>query len=384
MNDTTNLLISNARIIACDYEIENGWLAVDNGRIVEIGEGKAPERGISLDGDFLMPGLIELHTDHLETHIQPRPKVDWHPVSAVLAYDAQIAAAGITTVFDCLRIGSDRENRDQGAKHAIHVAETIQTQARHGNLRAEHHTHLRCEICTPDVIDVANAILEKYPVRLMSLMDHTPGQRQFRDLDKLRAYYHGKLQMTDQELQTFFDERYKMADLYAVPHRKKLIELAKVHNIKLASHDDTTAEHVIESKEAGVSIAEFPTTLEAAQASHEQGIAVMMGAPNLIRGGSHSGNVAAAELAKHSVLDMFSSDYIPASLIMAAFQLPEHVLGLELPEAIATVTRAPAKAAGLNDRGEIAVSKRADLVHVRLGSGVPVVRTVWQEGRRVL
>jgi len=169
-----------------------------------------------------------------------------------------------------------------------------------------------------------------------------------------------------------------------VSHRNKLIELAKAYNITLASHDDTTTEHVIESKKAGVSIAEFPTTLEAAQASHGHGIDVMMGAPNLIRGGSHSGNVAAAELAQHGVLDIFSSDYIPASLIMAAFQLPEHVSGLGLPEAIATVTRTPAKAAGLNDRGEIAIGKRADLIHVRLSSGVPVVRTVWQEGRRVL
>jgi len=383
MIDTENFVISDARIITADHEIHNGWLAVANGKIADLGEGRPPETGISLAGDMLIPGLVELHTDHLETHIEPRPNVDWHPASAVIAYDAQVAAGGITTVFDCLRLGSDRENKDNGGERALSIVGTIIAQAECGNLRAQHHIHLRCEICAPDVVDAANAVLEKYPVGIISLMDHTPGQRQFRDVEKLRAYYRGKLSMSEQDLEAFFDERYRMSERYGVPHRKKLVDLARTRNVVLASHDDTTVEHVNESAEAGSSIAEFPTTLEAAQASHNKGIAVIMGAPNLIRGGSHSGNVAASELARHDVLDIFSSDYIPASLIMAAFELPKHASQIDLPKAIATVTRNPAKAVGMKDRGEIAVGKRADLVHVRLGE-TPVVRTVWREGCRVL
>ncbi len=381
--NTENFVISDARIITADREINRGWLAVNNGIIAEIGEGSPPATGVVLEGDLLIPGLIELHTDHLETHIEPRPNVDWHPASAVVAYDAQVAAAGITTVFDCLRIGSDRENADNGGERALRIAAAISKQAERGNLRSEHHTHLRCEICSPDVVDAANAVLEKYPVGIMSLMDHTPGQRQFRDVEKLRSYYRGKLSMSEQDLQTFFEERYRMHERYAATHRQKLVDIARTRNIALASHDDTTVEHVIESAEAGTSIAEFPTTLEAAQASHNKAISVVMGAPNLIRGGSHSGNVAASELAKHGVLDIFSSDYIPASLIMAAFDLPNHAPGMDLPQAISTVTSNPAKAVGFKDRGEIAVGKRADLVHVRLGD-TPVVRAVWREGNRVL
>ncbi len=383
MTETVSSILSEARVVLADRVIDNGWVAIADGRIAEIGEGRAPERGTSLAGDILMPGLVELHTDHLETHIEPRPHVDWHPTSAVIAYDAQITAAGITTVFDCLRIGTDRSARARGGARAIAIADTLATEAERDNLRAEHHTHLRCEICSPDVIDAATGFLESHPVGIMSLMDHTPGQRQFRDLDKLRAYYQGKMQMSEAELHEYFQKRYRMHDRYALAHRAQLIAIAKANDIPLASHDDTTEEHVAESVEADVAIAEFPTTIEAAQASHNKGIAVVMGAPNLIRGGSHSGNVAASELAMLGLLDIFSSDYIPASLIMAAFKLPEFAPEIELPEAIATITSTPAKAVAMHDRGEIAVGKRADLVHVR-ESDTPVVRTVWREGRRVL
>ena len=382
MTDDSSLVLTDAQIVLADRIIEHGWLAAVDGKIVEIGEGRAPENGISLQGDMLIPGLVELHTDHLEVHIEPRPKVDWHATSAVVAYDAQIAAAGITTVFDCLRIGADRENRDRGGARAIRVANTIAKEVERGNLRAEHHTHLRCEICSEDVVYAAENFLEIHPVGIMSLMDHTPGQRQFRDINKLREYYQGKMQVSEDELQKFFDDRYRMHEIYAVPHRSKLVEIAKSHDVTLASHDDTTVEHVDESKADGAAIAEFPTTIEAAEASRRVGISVMMGAPNLIRGGSHSGNVAASDLARNDLLDVFSSDYIPASLIMAAFALPEHS-GMDLSRAIQTVTKAPAEAVGFSDRGEIAIGKRADLVRVR-NDETPVVRTVWREGQRVL
>ncbi len=382
MTEESPYILADARIVLAEHIIENGWVAVADGKIVEVGEGRPPEIAEKLEGDLLIPGLVELHTDHLEVHIEPRPKVDWHATSAVVSYDAQIAAAGITTVFDCLRVGADRENRDRGGAKAIRVADTIAAEMARGNLRSEHHTHLRCEICSEDVVRAAHNFLAKHPVGIMSLMDHTPGQRQFRDVNKLREYYQGKLQLSEEELQKFFENRYRMHEMYAVPHRRQLVEVAQAHGVTLASHDDTTVEHVDESKADGAAIAEFPTTLEAAEASRNAGISVMMGAPNLIRGGSHSGNVAASDLAREGYLDVFSSDYIPASLIMSAFALPEHC-EIDLAKAIQTVTKAPAEAVGMNDRGEIAVGKRADLVRVR-DHETPVVRTVWREGRRVL
>jgi alpha-D-ribose 1-methylphosphonate 5-triphosphate diphosphatase len=213
-------------------------------------------------------------------------------------------------------------------------------------------------------------------------MDHTPGQRQFRDIEKLRTYYRGKLSMSESELDVFFAERIALREANSDRHRRAIVERARKAGIKLASHDDTTLEHVAESLGDGVAIAEFPTTAEAARASAEGGIAVMMGAPNIIRGGSHSGNVAAIELARAGTLDVLSSDYVPASLLHAAFELPRLVAGLSLPAAIATVTANPAAAAGLDDRGVIEAGRRADLVRVHRGP-VPVVRGVWRGGVRV-
>jgi alpha-D-ribose 1-methylphosphonate 5-triphosphate diphosphatase len=180
-----------------------------------------------------------------------------------------------------------------------------------------------------------------------------------------------------------FDQRRAFAALHSADNYRDLVALARAQGLRLASHDDTTLDHVAQSVADRVAIAEFPTTLEAAQALHFAGIAVLMGAPNLVRGSSHSGNVGTAELARAGLLDVMSSDYMPASLLMAAFHLPKAVPAIELPAAVATVTRAPAAAVGLDDRGEIAVGKRADLVRVRVTRDIPVVRAVWRGGARV-
>jgi alpha-D-ribose 1-methylphosphonate 5-triphosphate diphosphatase len=163
-----------------------------------------------------------------------------------------------------------------------------------------------------------------------------------------------------------------------------LVDLARANNVVMASHDDTTVEHVRESIEDGVAIAEFPTTMEAASASHAAGIAVLMGAPNVVRGGSHSGNVAAVDLAREGVLDILSSDYVPASLLMGAFTLAARVEGYGLARALRSVTLHPARAAGLNDRGAIIPGLRADLVRIHLADNLPVVREVFRGGRRVI
>jgi len=379
--DAKDFVLEEARIILRDRIIERGWVAVADGRIAEIGEGNSPERGLSMGGDTLIPGLVELHTDHLELHYTPRPEVRWPPVSAVLAYDAQIAASGITTVFDSLRSGTeDRRDVVTGSLEILGAA--LEEARAAGLLRAEHLTHLRCEICAPDVVEATEAFLAKRPIHLMSLMDHTPGQRQFQDVEKFLIYYRGKTPLTEAELQALVERRIAQHRERSVPQRRRLVDLAKRAGVALASHDDATAEHVAESIADGVAIAEFPTTVAAARASHEAGIGVLMGAPNLVRGGSHSGNVAAEDLARHGTLDIFSSDYVPASLLHAAFDLPRRVASISLPESVATVSDNPARATGLTDRGRIEVGLKADLVCVREGD-IPAVRAVWRDGRRV-
>ncbi|MBR0718410.1 alpha-D-ribose 1-methylphosphonate 5-triphosphate diphosphatase [Bradyrhizobium liaoningense] len=376
-------VIANARIVLADRVIEQGWIALADGKIAEVGEGRAPAGAEDAGGDLVTPGLIELHTDHLEAHYVPRPKVFWDPIAAVISYDGQLATSGITTVLDSLRVWREDGAEEVDGRAGI-LAKAI-TAARDENLlRADHFLHLRCEIPMPSVVEEAKELIGRPDVRLMSLMDHTPGQRQFRDEVKLRDYYRGKgAGMTDAQLDELFAKRFAYQQAYAANNMREIVALAHEYRIPLASHDDTTEENVVDAVRDGVAVAEFPTTIEAARGLNEAGIDILMGAPNVVRGGSHSGNIAAVDLAREGLLDILSSDYIPSSLLMAALQLPVVAPAIDLPAAIRTVTKAPAEAVGLTDRGEIAVGKRADLIRVHVVGNVPVVRSVWREGRRV-
>jgi alpha-D-ribose 1-methylphosphonate 5-triphosphate diphosphatase len=376
-------LIGNARIVLADRVIERGWVACANGRIVEFGEGSAPAGAEDAGGDIVMPGMIELHTDHLEAHYVPRPKVFWDPIAAVVSYDGQLATSGITTVLDSLRVWREDGAEDVDGRAGI-LAAAITSARNDDILRADHFLHLRCEIPMPDVVEEARELIDRPDVRLMSLMDHTPGQRQFRDEVKLRDYYRGKSGgMTDAQLDVLFKRRFDYQQAYAVKNMRAIVALAHQHGIPLASHDDTTGENVTDAVRDRVAVAEFPTTMEAACGLHEAGIDILMGAPNVVRGGSHSGNVAAVDLAREGMLDILSSDYVPSSLLMAALMLPKHVPAIDLASAVRTVTKTPAEAVGLADRGEIAIGRRADLIRVHVAGNVPVVRSVWREGRRV-
>jgi alpha-D-ribose 1-methylphosphonate 5-triphosphate diphosphatase len=376
-------VIGNAKIVLVDRVIERGWIAFADGRIAEFGEGDAPRGSEDAGGDLIMPGLIELHTDHLEAHYVPRPKVFWDPIGAVVSYDGQLATSGITTVLDSLRVWRE-DGADEVDGRAGLLSEAISAAREANLLRSDHFLHLRCEIPMPSVVEEAKELVGRPDVRLMSLMDHTPGQRQFRDEGKLRDYYRGKGGgRTDAELDELFERRFAYQKAYAATNMREIVALAHQHNIPLASHDDTTEENVIDAVRDRVSVAEFPTTIEAARGLHRAGIGVLMGAPNVVRGGSHSGNIAAVDLAREGLLDILSSDYIPSSLLMAALQLPQRVPAIDLASAIRTVTRTPAEAVGLSDRGEIAAGKRADLIRVHVARDIPVVRCVWREGRRV-
>jgi alpha-D-ribose 1-methylphosphonate 5-triphosphate diphosphatase len=383
MTQPDDVVVTNARIVLADRVIDNGWLAVSRGRIAEIGEGAAPERGHDAAGELLMPGLIELHTDHLEAHYAPRPKVYWNPVGAVVSYDGQLATSGITTVLDSLRVWREEGAEDVDGAAAT-LADAIATAREADLLRVSHFLHLRCEVPMPSVVADTRELIGRPDVRLASLMDHTPGQRQFRDERKLRDYYRGKSSgMTDADLDVLFARRLAYQAAHAEANYRALVELARAHGVPLASHDDTTLAHVRQAVVDAVAIAEFPTTIEAAAALHESGVRVLMGAPNLVRGASHAGNVATAELAAAGLLDVMSSDYMPASLLTAALRLPRVVPGIDLAAAIRTVTKTPAAAVGLDDRGELAPGKRADLIQVRVVGDVPMVRTVWSAGARV-
>jgi alpha-D-ribose 1-methylphosphonate 5-triphosphate diphosphatase len=257
------------------------------------------------------------------------------------------------------------------------------------SLRFRHWAHsrsaisctLRAEVCSETLVAELERFTPQDRVGIISLMDHTPGQRQFADLAQLRRYMRGKYGLTEDEFLAHVEAQTILGNRVRASHEAAAVAAAQRLGAVLASHDDTTAEHVTQSAAHGARLAEFPTTMDAATACHAQGIAVIMGAPNLIRGGSHSGNVAAQDLAQAGLLDVLSSDYVPAALLQGAFMLGD-MLG-NLAQGIATVTRAPAQAVGLADRGELALGARADLVQVHRYGKVPAVRGVWVAGQRV-
>ena len=376
MNET---VFTNARIVLPQAVIE-GHLVIRDGRIAAIGEGAAT--GEDMGGDTLIPGLVELHTDHIEGHYLPRPMVVWNKRAAIQAHDAQIASSGITTVFDALRVGTD-ENTFLTADDMAEMADAIAASVTEGRLRADHFIHLRCEVSAGDVVEGFNKLASNPLLRLVSLMDHAPGQRQFADLGAYRAYYQQKMRLSDEEFDSFSQRRMAESETHAPPSRRAIAEGCLARGIAVASHDDATLAHVEEAVALGTRVAEFPTTVEAAAASRAAGLHVLMGAPNIVRGGSHSGNVAAMELLQRGFLDILSSDYVPFSMLQGVFHLAE-TGGASLPDAIKLVTLNPAKAVGLDDRGAIAEGLRADLVRVSTGRREPpVVRSVWREGKRV-
>ena len=377
---SSETILANARIVLAD-EVIDGSLVMRDGRIADISAG-AVRSGEDMQGDYIIPGLVELHTDHLEGHYAPRPKVRWHPVAAVLAHDAQVATAGITTVFDALRVGFDDDSATNAADMRK-LADAIEDSVRKDRLRADHFIHLRCEVSAPDCLESFSVFDGDDRVRLVSLMDHAPGQRQFARIESYAMYYMGKLKMSEEAFRAYCEKRMAESALNSAPNRAAIAAACQPRGIILASHDDATAAHVDEAVAQGVRVAEFPTTAEAARASKEAGLGVLMGAPNVMRGGSHSGNVSARSLAEDGLLDILSSDYIPFSLIQSAFFLGEAVEAISLPQAVAMVSKSPAEAVGLTDRGAIEAGRRADLVRVLVDEHVPVVRTVWREGRRV-
>lgn len=379
----SEMTLKNARVVL-DDEIVSGSVTIRDGVIVDVDTGSS-DVGDDMEGDYLIPGLVELHTDHLESHYAPRPGVLWNSIAALQAHDAQVAGSGITTVFDCLRLGSDEFGGFKKGEMRV-IADALETAAAEDRLRASHMIHLRCEVSASDVLEHFDDFRTDPQVRLASLMDHAPGQRQFQTIEQYTLYYRKKRNLSDSDFERFIAYRLEESSLYAAPHRKAIVEACTRRGIALASHDDATIEHVEESKGFGVRLAEFPTSFEAAQASHQAGMAVLMGAPNVVRGKSHSGNISARTLADEGVLDVLSSDYVPLSLIHAPFVLAaDESSGITLPRAIRMVSATPARAVGLDDRGRIANGLRADLVRVRVRNdrSVPIVKSVWREGQRV-
>ncbi len=379
MND---MILTNARLVLPD-RVVTGTVNVRDGQIAAVDEGPSGSlAALDMDGDLLIPGLVELHTDNLEKQLLPRPGVLWPSArAALLAHDAQLVSAGITTVLDALSCGQYYEKSDRRTMLDLTLAALRELRPT-GHLRADHLLHVRCEISDPELPRLFEPFRAMDEVHLVSLMDHTPGQRQFVDTSAYRTYYSKDRRWTDEEFEI---EMARMRDIqarFAGPHAADILAWCRQRGVPAASHDDATAEHVEWAREQGLAISEFPTTLEAARRACELGLMTLMGSPNVVRGGSHSGNVSVREVAAAGFLGGLSSDYVPSSLLHAAWILHAEV-SLPLWDAVALVSANPARALGLSDRGRIEPGLKADLVRVHVDRDLPVVRRVWRDGERV-
>jgi alpha-D-ribose 1-methylphosphonate 5-triphosphate diphosphatase len=374
--------IDNVRIVT-ETGTVLGSVRIAGSRIEAIDEGTARLRdALDGEGDYLLPGLIDVHTDNLERHMMPRKNVDWPVLAALVSHDAQLACAGVTTVLDSLCVGTDGPGVRQFGKVQEAIA-GIALATEREMFRSDHLLHLRAELTSPELPAMLASVLDNPAVRLVSLMDHTPGQRQWANLAAFKAMEQKDYNLTEEQVSAFIAECREKQERSVQPNRKALLAMLSGRPIGLASHDDTTVEHIEEAAAQGIQISEFPTTLVAAEAARKHAMKIVAGAPNLVLGRSHSGNVAVQELASHGLVDVLSSDYAPSSLLHAVFLLVERV-GLPLHGAVNLVTANAARLVGLEDRGSIAAGLRADLVQVRHSAGIPVVRAVWRGGVRVV
>lgn len=376
----TEITLSNARLI---LENENfiGTIVLKDGFIKDISSGSfQSSASIDCEGSLIAPGLIELHTDNLERHLQPRPGVSWPVEAAILSHDAELVSAGITTVFDALRVGSilsDKSSRYQ--KYARKVVDIISKMEKREILRINHFIHLRAEICSETLSEELDEFSPSDNVQILSLMDHTPGQRQFKDLHRFKQYLSGKHGMNESQVAIHLEKLRNIHSIYGRQHEKDVIVASNDLDATLVSHDDTTKSDVANSINAGIKIAEFPTTLEAVNLLNSNDIPILMGAPNFLRNQSHSGNVSASEVEKVGALDILSSDYMPSSLLYAAVELGRR--NENLSYGFSKVTSKPAEVMGLKDRGSIEIGKKADLILFDIYQTFPVIKRVIVDGK---
>ncbi|HEX3404059.1 MAG TPA: alpha-D-ribose 1-methylphosphonate 5-triphosphate diphosphatase [Acetobacteraceae bacterium] len=376
MNDET--IFTNAVLVLPDSTL-HGTIVFRGGDIADIQSGKSGALSArDMNGDFLLPGIVDTHTDNLERQVLPRSLARWPSRSAMVAHDAQCAAAGVTTVLDALCLGDLGFDKERIRTFREGVVD-LDALADADLLKAEHFLHLRCEVPALDMLSLFDTVAGHRRVRMVSLMDHSPGVGQYANLDFYRALRR-RGGLDDEYIERRILELQAQREQTRLPNRRALLERVAGSGIKLASHDDRTAEEIAENAADGITISEFPVTMVAAQAAKSAGMQVIAGAPNIVRGGSHSGNVSAADLLETGAVDAFASDYVPNSLVEAAFQCAQRV---GLPAAVALITDRPAQLAGLPDRGRLAPGQRADVVRVHVHQSLPVVRQVWRTGERV-
>lgn len=373
-------LLTNARMVLENTVEEQADLLIENGTITAIGptDTQDAER-TDLQGCLLAPGLIDLHCDALEKEAEPRPGVHFPFEFASAMADKRNAVAGITTVYHALSFA----NHELGVRNNKVAADLARAMARHqASAMVDNRVHARYEVTDETAPEILKGLLAEGALQMLSFMDHSPGQGQFRDVEAYRNYLAKTYKTTSDDVDAILDHK-RSAARGAMARMEGLAEQVRHYGIPLASHDDDSPEKVAVLKGLGARISEFPINLETAIAARESGLSTLFGAPNILRNASQSGNMKAIAAVQEGVADCLCADYSPAALLPAVLHLVESDQ-LSLPQAFALVTSNPARAAGLDDRGVIASGKRADLIAIT-GSGLLAHAShVWSRGKEVL
>ncbi|WP_193335534.1 alpha-D-ribose 1-methylphosphonate 5-triphosphate diphosphatase [Devosia beringensis] len=367
--------LSDFRIVLADRVIDHGALRVEDGLIVEVRQTPVEQADIDGQGLLLMPGMIDMHGDMIEREIEPRPNVRMPMEMGLRDLDRKLANSGITTAYAAV---SFSPGSTYGHMRSYDfTSEMIRAlRAHQAELLVDHRVHARFEVTFPAALSVVKELIAEGAVDLISLCDHTPGQGQYRDLALQAANLAKSKGITLEQARANLDQRIRdrketAGDLSAT--LRAIAQYCALHGVPLASHDDDTVEKVVQMQALGAHISEFPVTLEAAREAHSRGMLNAMGAPNALRGISYSGNLSAREAHAHGLLDLLAADYHPSAMLPAVL-----VLGKTDPDGLAGATRLatrnPASVLGLEDRGEIALGLRADLI-IADDTGVGHVRT---------
>jgi len=379
----TETILTNAHLILED-KVVKGTIAFTERAVTSIDTGLSSlPTAINVEGDFVSPGIVEMHTDNMEKHFVPRPGVFWpNGIAAALAHDAQMVAAGVTTVYDSICAGSIYGQKDYRREIFSKVIDSVAEGQDKNLFRIDHAIHIRCELTGDELISDVEPYASHPLIKLVSLMDHTPGKRQWRNLEDLKRYNLGSGEKTEEQHDADVALRMDIGPKNFEKNWPIIVDMFGSRNIPIATHDDTTEDDVVLGRDAGAVISEFPTTVEAATAARKHGLATILGAPNVVRGGSHSGGVSASHLASLGLLDGLSSDYVPSSLLQAVVKLNAD-LKLPLSHTMGMVTWKIADMVGLKDRGRLKPGARADILRFKVVDYSPLIRTVWSKGVRV-
>jgi len=384
--------IINATVILPDAVLSGGAVLVRDGLIAEVAPAASalrqePEHVVNAEGAYLLPGIVDLHNDGYEYELNPRPNAALPLPLAFATFERRLVSAGVTTEFHAISF-MDRPSTGRSVSAAERASGYIATLRQDGFRAVDHQILHRLDVWSPAVLDMVFASVDRMPVRYLSLNDHTPGQGQFRDIAayiaRMKAYEEtrGTTPLDVDGMFRTIAERGADTETLPAIYERLRVEAAR-QPLVVATHDDDSPEKVDFGWALGARVAEFPVTVEAAERQRERGMPIIVGAPNIVRGGSQSGNLDARELIQRGLADIICADYHVPSLLPAALRLVDEGL-VGLPAAIRMLTLNAARAVGLTDRGAIAPGQLADLCIARVdGSGVPQIEQVFRQGRSV-